>query len=68
MSKEERKPAISRNQIKMIQEIAENVLYGTITLVFQNGILVQIDRKEKMRIPGEPNATNQEHSIHEKGE
>jgi hypothetical protein len=53
VSKEEQKTAISEKQVKMIKEIAEDISYGTITLVFQNGILVQIDRNEKIRIPRE---------------
>lgn len=53
MPKEEHKSAISKNQIEIIQELAKDLLFGTITLVFQNGVLVQIDRNEKMRIPRE---------------
>ncbi len=66
MPKESNKPAIGKKQIKLIQEIAEDVLYGSITLVFQNGVLVQIDRNEKMRISGDLKATKQERSIHDK--
>ncbi|MDO5547942.1 MAG: YezD family protein [Eubacteriales bacterium] len=50
--------AISEKQMEMIQEIAENISYGTVTLVFQDGVLVQIDRNEKIRLPREPKRTN----------
>lgn len=56
--KDEQKLAISEKQMEMIQEIAENISYGTVTLVFQDGVLVQIDRNEKIRLPREPKRTN----------
>lgn len=42
---------ISPEQIKQIQQLAEAISYGTLTLVFQDGVLVQIDKNEKIRIP-----------------
>ncbi|MGN1014830.1 MAG: DUF2292 domain-containing protein [Butyricicoccus sp.] len=45
------RPAITENQIQYIQEVAQGIKYGTITLVFQDGVLVQVDRYEKNRIP-----------------
>lgn len=68
LPKEERKPAIGKKQIELIQEIAENISYGTITLVFQNGVLVQIDRNEKIRIPSEQKITNHKYGFHDKKE
>ena len=41
---------ISPAQLKQIQELAETIRYGSIALVFQDGILVQIDKSEKIRI------------------
>jgi hypothetical protein len=38
-------------QLKQIQEIAETIRYGSITLVFQDGVLIQIDKNEKIRLP-----------------
>jgi len=45
------KQAISLQQLRQIQELAETIRYGSITLVFQDGILIQIDKSEKIRIP-----------------
>ncbi len=45
--------ALSEQQIKNIQEIAADIQYGTITLVFQDGKLIQMERNEKIRIPRE---------------
>lgn len=42
--------AISQSQIQQIQKLANTIRYGSITLVFQDGILVQIDKSEKIRI------------------
>ena len=42
---------ISPTQIQQIQELAETIRYGSITLVFQDGILIQIEKNEKIRIP-----------------
>lgn len=48
---EVRRPAISQAQLKQIQELAETIRYGSITLVFQDGALIQIDKNEKIRLP-----------------
>ncbi|MPM11112.1 hypothetical protein SDC9_57451 [bioreactor metagenome] len=45
--------AITSAQLQQIQKIAETISYGSITLVFQNGVLIQIDRSEKIRLPQE---------------
>jgi hypothetical protein len=50
---EEQRPAITPGQIKQVQELAQTIRYGSITLVFQDGILVQIDKNEKIRLPKE---------------
>lgn len=42
--------ALSPEQIENIQRLAEGIRYGTITLVFQDGELIQIDKNEKFRI------------------
>lgn len=41
---EPRRQAIAPAQVKQIQELAETIRYGTITLVFQDGILIQIEK------------------------
>lgn len=48
---EPRRQAIAPAQVKQIQELAETIRYGTITLVFQDGILIQIEKSEKIRVP-----------------
>lgn len=51
MPKEQKdRPAISDAQIEQIKSLAETIRYGTLTLVFQDGLLTQIDRNEKIRI------------------
>lgn len=46
----EQKDAITTTQIQQIQELASTIRYGSITLVFQDGALIQIDKSEKIRI------------------
>ncbi|WP_369283663.1 DUF2292 domain-containing protein [Oscillibacter sp. GMB15532] len=45
-----KKQAISDQQLRQIQQAAESIDYGAIHLVFQDGVLVQIDRSEKIRV------------------
>ena len=49
LKKENKLRAISEQQLRQIQELAQSVRYGSITLVFQDGILIQIDKNEKIR-------------------
>lgn len=44
------KQAITQAQLQQIQELAETIRYGSITLVFQDGVLIQIDKSEKIRL------------------
>lgn len=44
------RPAITDTQIEQIKKLAETIQYGTISLVFQDGVLVQIDQIKKIRI------------------
>lgn len=41
---------ISPQQIQRIQKLAEHLAYGSISLVFQDGKLIQIDKSEKIRL------------------
>lgn len=41
---------LTPEQLRQIQDLAETIRYGSITLVFQDGVLVQIDKNEKIRI------------------
>lgn len=45
--------AISDLQLRKLQQMADTIRYGTITLVFQDRRLIQIERNEKIRIPPE---------------
>ena len=38
---------------QLLDELARDLKYGTLTLVFQDGLLVQVDRNEKFRLPKE---------------
>lgn len=42
--------AITSEQLQQIQGLAATLRYGAIILTFQDGILVQIDKNEKIRI------------------
>lgn len=50
MSQAQNRPAITPEQIERIRTMAEGLQYGTLSLVFQDGVLVQIERHEKIRI------------------
>ena len=41
---------ISQEHIEQIQRLAQGLMYGTISLVFQNGQLLQIEKSEKIRV------------------
>lgn len=42
--------SIGEQQIADIQALAGTLKYGSIVLVFQDGILVQIEKHEKIRV------------------
>lgn len=44
------KQPLSPEQIKCLQALASGLQYGTITLVFQDGTLIQLERNEKIRL------------------
>lgn len=48
---DKRRQAITQEQLLQIQALAETIRYGSITLVFQDGNLIQIDKNEKIRLP-----------------
>ena len=48
---QDKKPVITPVQIEQIQELAETLHFGSITLVFQDSKLIQIEKSEKIRIP-----------------
>lgn len=44
---------LTDSQLRTIRQITDTIRYGTVTLVIQDGRLIQIDRSEKIRIKGE---------------
>ena len=42
--------AVTEEQLLQIKQMAETMRYGSISLIFQDGILVQIDRSEMIRV------------------
>jgi len=43
--------AITPELLYKIEELANSIHYGSINLIIQDGILVQIEKSEKIRIP-----------------
>jgi Uncharacterized small protein (DUF2292). len=44
------KVPISKQDIEKLYEMAKSLKYGSITLVFQDGNLIQLEKNEKVRI------------------
>lgn len=44
------KVPITKEDIEKLYEMAKTLKYGSITLVFQDGILIQIEKNEKVRV------------------
>lgn len=44
---------ITEQQLHTIKKLSRTLRYGTLTLVLQDGVLIQIDRSEKIRMPRE---------------
>jgi hypothetical protein len=47
---EQQKVPISRQDVEKLFEMAKTLRYGSITLVFQDGNLIQLEKNEKVRI------------------
>ena len=47
---ETKRTPITKEQIELIQKQAEGLRYGTLSLVFQDGVLIQIEKNKKMRV------------------
>lgn len=41
---------LSDEQIEELQKIASSIKFGSITLIIQDGVLLQIDKNEKIRL------------------
>lgn len=50
VKRDDAKGPISEEQIEKIQNLAKSIKYGSITLVFQDGVLVQIEQNQKIRV------------------
>jgi hypothetical protein len=57
-TEKEARPGITQQQLQTIEDLSRTLRYGTLTLVFQDGVLVQVDRNEKLRIPREDSLGN----------
>lgn len=44
------KKGISDESIKKLFDVIEDVKYGSVTLIIQDGVVIQIERNEKMRL------------------
>lgn len=42
---------ISPDLLQKIEQLAGSLRYGSINLIFQDGVLIQIEKSEKFRIP-----------------
>jgi hypothetical protein len=49
--------ADKRWPLEQIAEALRGLRYGTVTVVVQDGVVVQVDRTEKRRLRGETNPT-----------
>ena len=47
---EPQRRAIPPEQLQQLQTLASTIRYGSITLIFQDGLLIQIEKNEKFRI------------------
>ena len=46
----ERDSALSREQLERVADALRGLQYGVVTVVVQDGVVVQIDRTEKLRL------------------
>ena len=47
---EPQRQVIPPEQLQQLQALASTIRYGSITLTFQDGLLIQIEKNEKFRI------------------
>ncbi|MDS0524785.1 YezD family protein [Clostridium sp. SHJSY1] len=47
---EKKTKTLTEEKMKQILELVSEINYGSVTLVIQDGIVVQVDRNEKIRI------------------
>jgi hypothetical protein len=51
---------------QQIQDALRGLRYGSVNIIVQDGVIVQVDRTEKRRLrfsaPGQPNSVNQQNN------
>lgn len=50
MQKTEKRQTLDNNQIETLEKLLQNMKYGSITLIVQDGKVIQIDKTEKYRM------------------
>lgn len=50
MTNEAKKVGLSKEQLDDIQKIVSEIKYGSVTLIIQDGVLLQIEKNEKIRL------------------
>ena len=50
IQKTEKRQTLDNNQIETLEKLLQDMKYGSITLIVQDGKVIQIDKTEKYRI------------------
>lgn len=50
MQKTEKRQTLDNNQIETLEKLLQDMKYGSITLIVQDGKVIQIDKTEKYRM------------------
>lgn len=50
MQKIEKRQTLDNNQIETLEKLLQDMKYGSITLIVQDGKVIQIDKTEKYRM------------------
>lgn len=50
MQKTEKKQTLDNNQIETLEKLLQDMKYGSLTLIVQDGKVIQIDKTEKYRM------------------
>ncbi|MCL4441127.1 MAG: YezD family protein [Firmicutes bacterium] len=43
-------PSLSAEHLRVLMDMVASVKYGSITLIIQDGVVIQIDKNEKLRL------------------
>lgn len=44
------KKLINSKNLRQVEKIVEDIKYGSVTLIIQDGVLIQIEKNEKIRL------------------